>query len=90
MSCGEPFNPNDVLTWREREAYGLQDSGIMSCTCQGCGRKYKLDISIPDEMWEKIKPPNKSIGAGMLCGACITERIEKLEGYGAYDLVETK
>ena len=64
--------------------------GIMSCTCQGCGKKYTLDISIPNEMWEKIKPPNKQIGAGLLCGVCITERIERLKGYGAYDLVEAK
>lgn len=28
----------------------------MSCTCQDCGNQYKVDLVIPDELWEKIKP----------------------------------
>lgn len=51
----------------------------MSCKCQACGRQYKLDLGIPNDLWEKISP--KKNGAGMLCGACICLRLEKLLGY---------
>jgi len=53
----------------------------MSCTCQGCGKQYKVDLVIPDELWEQIKPNGKPVGAGLLCGACIMNRIEKISDY---------
>jgi len=53
----------------------------MSCTCQGCGKQYKVDLVIPDELWEQIKPNGKSEGAGLLCGACIMSRIEEISDY---------
>ena len=53
----------------------------MSCTCQECGKKYKVDLLIPDELWEKIKPDKKPYGAGLLCGMCIMRRIECLNKY---------
>ena len=40
---------------------------------------------VPDELWEQIKPQDKPIGAGLLCGACIVEAIEE-KGFGAYRL----
>jgi hypothetical protein len=55
----------------------------MSCKCQICNRLYKVDLIIPDDLWEKIKPSSKSNGAGMLCGLCIMDRIEKLDNCGA-------
>ena len=60
----------------------------MSCTCQGCGNKYKVDIIIPDTLWEKIKPEGKPIGAGLLCGRCIFERIEKQDKYTSWHFTE--
>ena len=51
----------------------------MSCTCQKCNNKYKVDIIVPDEIWEQIKPENKPVGAGLLCGKCIIEALEKRE-----------
>lgn len=59
----------------------------MSCRCQRCGRQYKVDILMPDEIWEKIKPKGKPVGAGLLCGACITDALEKM-GYSAWKLVK--
>lgn len=58
----------------------------MSCLCQSCGDKYKVDIVIPDELWEKINPEGKAEGAGLLCGVCIFKRIENLDKYDAFNL----
>ena len=52
------------------------------CVCQGCGRCYKVDLLIPDELWEQIKPAGKPEGAGLLCGRCIMNR---LEAFGEFD-----
>ena len=57
------------------------------CTCQDCGRKFKVDIIIPDAIWESIKPAGKPIGGGLLCGPCIAERIEAFDRFVAYHLV---
>ena len=60
----------------------------MSCKCQKCGRQYKVDISVPDEVWEQIKPKGKEEGCGMMCGSCIMDRIEAFDNYGAWVLAE--
>ncbi len=54
----------------------------MSCTCQGCGKQYYVDLIVPDNVWEKIKPDGKADGAGLLCGACIMNKIESFGEYG--------
>ena len=59
----------------------------MSCVCQGCWDEFIVDINIPDHMWEIIKPENKPIGGGLLCGQCIIKAIEKL-GYNSLELIE--
>jgi len=53
----------------------------MSCKCQECGKQYKVDIIVPDEIWEKIKPKNKPEGVGLLCGKCIMLKIEEMNKY---------
>ena len=62
----------------------------MSCKCQSCGEQYKVDIIIPDKLWEKIKPEGKPEGAGLLCGKCIMERIEKISNCEAFCLTQIK
>jgi len=62
--------------------------GIDMCKCQVCGKDYKTDILISDELWEKIKPTEKSKGVGLLCPSCIGNRIEMLPGYRAFQLIE--
>jgi len=57
------------------------------CTCQGCGRKYRVDLIIPDTLWEQIKPEGKPEGAGMLCGRCIMDRIESRGEYDALQVI---
>ncbi len=55
----------------------------MSCTCQDCGNKYKVDFSIPDELWYRITPSVHK-DSGLLCGQCIVKRIESLGNYDIY------
>jgi hypothetical protein len=45
-----------------------------------------VDILIPNETWERIKPKGRAVGAGLLCGQCIMSRIEALGEFGAYRL----
>ena len=53
----------------------------MACECQECRKQYKVDISISDGLWEKIKPEGKPKGSGLLCGSCIIKGIEQLDRY---------
>lgn len=56
------------------------------CVCQRCGERYALDLLVPDELWELIKPKGKTIGAGLLCGKCIIDELESALGYSAFEL----
>ena len=60
----------------------------IGCKCQSCGKQYRVDLLIPDELWEKIKPQDKSKGAGLLCGLCIMKKIEQFKNYGVYRMKE--
>ena len=55
------------------------------CTCQNCGRKYKIDILIPDKLWVKITPSENPEG-GLLCGNCIMNKLEDILDYSAFNL----
>jgi len=55
----------------------------MSCKCQICGKQYKVDLLIPAELWERIKPEGKPEDTGLMCGSCIMKRIEALDEYNA-------
>ena len=63
------------------------DDKAVSCECQGCGKQYKVDLVVSNELWEQIEPNGKPVGAGLLCAKCIGERIEQLDVYAAYKLV---
>ena len=56
----------------------------MSCKCQSCGNQYKVDLIVPDDLWEKIKPKGKPVGAGLLCGPCIAGRVEAFDKYDGF------
>lgn len=58
----------------------------MSCKCQECGKHYKVDILVDDDLWDKIRPKHKKRSAGMLCGICIMKKIESFDIYTAYEL----
>jgi hypothetical protein len=64
--------------------------------CQACGRRFKMDLMVPGEIWEKITPSATKHG-GLLCPTCIVERVENLFGFSAffltdvnYDLIERR
>lgn len=47
------------------------------CACEDCGTPYEtlgLDVVLPDDQWEMIRPG----GGDILCGTCIAKRAEKL------------
>lgn len=48
----------------------------IGCKCSNCLNLFKIDLMIPDELWEKIKPPR-----GILCGKCIMEKIERISDF---------
>ena len=54
--------------------------------CQQCSEQYKVDIMVPDDIWEQIKPLGKATGAGLLCGKCIIQKLENI-GYSAWEMV---
>lgn len=60
----------------------------MSCKCQKCGQQYKVDIIVPDNIWEIIKPKGKKQGSGLLCGKCILEKLENLNKFKTFLLEE--
>ena len=57
------------------------------CTCQRCRKVFQVDLIIPDDLWEKIKPDSACAG-GLLCGACIMESIERISSFDAWKLVK--
>jgi len=59
------------------------------CKCQRCGEQYTVDLIVPNELWEKIKPRWQPEGAGLLCGSCIMTRVERLSDFGAWHLTAT-
>jgi hypothetical protein len=48
------------------------------CLCQGCGNRYQFDVIVDDETWERIKPPKKAAGGGLLCPNCIANRVHQV------------
>jgi hypothetical protein len=52
-----------------------RDSG---CLCSGCGTRYRGDLLVPDDVWERIKPAGSSAGGGLLCPNCIMQRVVDL------------
>lgn len=54
------------------------------CLCQECGNYYKVDLLVPNDIWNIIKPKEKPNGAGLLCGSCIMKKIENIDKYLAF------
>lgn len=48
------------------------------CLCQGCGNRYQFDVIVDDETWERIKPPKKAAGGGLLCPNCIANGVHQV------------
>lgn len=58
-----------------------------SC-CEGCGRRYKVDLLVPDDLWVLIRgETSRRPESGLLCGRCI---MDKIEGRGQFDVFELR
>lgn len=62
----------------------------MSCKCQECGKLFKVDLMVPDNIWEKIKPETKESGGGLLCASCIMKKIEEISDYDYWNLIKSE
>lgn len=66
-----------------------QDGKESGCACQECGLVYSVDVTIPDDVWNKISP--KKIegykGGGLLCPQCIVNKL-LTKDTGGKDLVK--
>jgi hypothetical protein len=58
--------------------------------CQRCGCGIVVDLIIPDELWEVIKPKLRLSGSGVLCGKCIMEKIDGIGEYAVYKLLKVE
>lgn len=56
------------------------------CICQSCGQSYRVDLIVPNILWNRIKPKGKKNGAGLLCGSCIMSKIERISGFDIWRL----
>jgi len=77
-------NAGSGSRWR---AYISTNDLSGGCVCQNCGRIYRIDFSVANEIWKKIRTTN-----GLLCGRCIAAKMEaeykKLDKFGSYKIVE--
>lgn len=64
----------------------MTDPRDEGCLCYGCDRRYRVDVMVPDDLWERIKPPLAARGGGLLCGRCIFDRIEALGEFASWVL----
>ena len=58
------------------------------CKCQECKNLYKVDIMVPNSVWNRIKPDDKPDGSGLLCGSCIMRKIEECSDFDAWKLTK--
>src|SRR5690606_5087691 len=70
-----------LMIWSDKLKPWPEECG---CICQNCGRGFKMDRLVPDNIWERIKPAGKAKGAGLLCPSCIVVAVEKLLGYSYF------
>lgn len=61
----------------------MDDPRDEGCLCQSCGRRYRVDVMLADELWKRIQYPD---WLNLLCGICIMERIEQFREFDYYDL----
>lgn len=46
--------------------------------CDRCGKRYPTVYSIPDDIWERVKPFGAPVGAGLLCPECVDWQARRL------------
>lgn len=68
-----------------REGHEAEAEG---CTCEKCLRKYKVDLLVPDQLWDVINPVNQDgfRAYELLCPTCIMGIIEGQLSFAAFSL----
>ena len=64
----------------------MKDSRDEGCLCQGCLKRYKVDLWVPTPLWRKIRRRAETL----LCGECIMSRIEALGEFNYFRLVKPR
>lgn len=59
----------------------INDERINGCLCDCCGKRYKVDLLVGDDLWQAICGVDN-----LLCGRCIVNRIEGRGLFKAYKL----
>lgn len=62
------------------------------CLCSGCGKRYKVDLMLPDDTWKAIETlyPNHWVVADVhLCPMCIATRLERLGRFDSFTMTRT-
>lgn len=57
----------------------------MAGTCQNCGGKYNVDITVHDQMWNYIRGTHTA-----LCGFCIATGLESQTKHSNLSLIDTE
>lgn len=70
-----------MIIYEDREEYlkyNKDEDGRIICI--DCGMRYEdfADLTIDDDLWEKIAPYKNSDGGGILCPNCILKRLSEL------------
>ena len=78
------------LRWAIKQSENVVLDGVVKCdfdgcTCGTCGSKYKMDLIVSDELWEKITP-SKTKDSGLLCPSCIVKSVEEIKGYSIFKM----
>ena len=55
------------------------------CTCHKCGKNYKMDLMVSDDLW-KLITPSKNDQGGLLCPTCIIQSVERIGGFCAFKM----
>lgn len=55
------------------------------CLCGRCGRRYRVDVLVPDALWSSI-----ASGTTLLCPRCIADGLEVRGEFAAFRLVEVE
>lgn len=63
----------------------VTESGV-GCVCHRCGRRYRVDLLLPDALWAALAPFE------MQCGWCMVEQLEdvaaRADGFGYLRVVD--
>jgi hypothetical protein len=61
-------------------------SNALGYKCSQCKELYTVDLFVPVDVWERIRPERSIDGGGLLCGSCIMKRMEAVHGFETWKI----